>query len=180
MTGTSANAPRRRTTRLWALLLLVGYAGLITAGIVLATRHAWLAWIEHWTGDWRTALLSDRLTSQHPRVAVVLIGEETLERYPYRLPIDRRLLASLITAVDAAGAKTIGLDFLFTQATEPVKDDALLEALTKANARIVLGAGDERVELSKRQADYQDAFLKKAGRPAGYVNLQTDADRTVR
>ena len=67
---------------------------------------------EHMLGDVRTAYLSDRLPSQHPHVAVVSITDETLKDNKVRQPIDRGLLARLVDAVDAAGAKVIGIDIL--------------------------------------------------------------------
>ena len=67
---------------------------------------------EHMLGDVRTAYLSDRLPSQHPHVAIVSITDETLKDSKVRQPIDRALLARLVDAVDAAGAKVIGIDIL--------------------------------------------------------------------
>src|ERR1700730_117758 len=69
--------------------------------------------IEHAMADVRTALLSDRLPTQHPLVAIVGVTDQTLSGYKARLPIDRLLLAKLVEVVDAAGAKAIGIDILF-------------------------------------------------------------------
>src|SRR3974390_2911669 len=65
---------------------------------------------EHVMGDVRTHLLSDRLPSQHPNVAILAITDQTLSGYKTRLPIDRALLAHIVDALDAAGAAVIGLD----------------------------------------------------------------------
>src|SRR5262245_9816108 len=64
---------------------------------------------EHAMGDLRTTLMSDRLPSQHPRIAIVAVTDATLDDYKARLPIDAGVLARPIDAVDAAGAKVIGL-----------------------------------------------------------------------
>ena len=45
-----------------------------------ASRHIGLVdSIEHWTSDWREALLGSKVDESHPGVSVVLIDEETLE-----------------------------------------------------------------------------------------------------
>src|SRR5215467_4042935 len=85
--------------------------------------------LEHQLADWRTALMSDRGRTQHPRLAIVLIDDKTLSREPYTLPIDRRILARLVRALDELGAKAIGLDFLFYRPTEPDKDAELASAI---------------------------------------------------
>ena len=87
-------------------------------GLGRATEVSWLLWLEHWTGDIRTALLSHRPKRQHDRIALVTINDDTMQPYTYRSPIDRRLLADLVTAIDKAGAEAIGLDFLFLKPTE--------------------------------------------------------------
>jgi len=145
-----------------------------------ASRTSWLAWLEHWTGDLRTAAFSDRLPSQHKGVAIVAITEETLDILPYRLPVDRAFLARLIATIDAAGATAIGLDLLFLRPTEPAKDEALIAALKGARARIAIAAGDTRAELSPAQIAYQDGFIARAGATPGFANLLTGGDQIVR
>ena len=76
--------------------------------------------LEHWTADWRTALLSDRQATTHPGLAIVAITSETLEPYPFMLPIDRGLQAKIVAAVVGAGARAVALDFYFIKGT--VKD----------------------------------------------------------
>ena len=68
---------------------------------------------EHAMADVRTVAASDQLPSQHPHVAIVGITDQTLNDSRAVLPIDRALLARLVDAVDAAGAKVIGIDVLF-------------------------------------------------------------------
>jgi adenylate cyclase len=135
---------------------------------------------EHVMGDARTTLLSDRLPSQHPHVAIVAITDQTLSDYKTRLPIDRALLAHIVDALDADGATAIGLDFLFTSTAPVDNEDMLIDALKRAKAHIVLAAGDERLPLTQPQIDRQASFFAQAGRPAGYVNLATERDWVVR
>ena len=108
----------------------------------LAPRYApGLLRFEHYMGDVRTAFLSDQLPSQHPHVAIVAITDDTLAGYKTLLPVDRHLLARLVDALDAAGAKVIGLDFLFAvpapddnELLHPVSVGALSNAYARARA----------------------------------------------
>ena len=146
----------------------------------LAPRYApGLLRFEHYLGDVRTALLSDQLPSQHPSVAIVAITDDTLAGYRTYLPVDRDLLARVIEAVDAAGAKVIGLDFLFTSPADG-SEILLIEAIRRARAKVVLAAADERIGLSQVQRDKQQAFFREVDRPAGYMNLATERDSVVR
>ncbi|MCB1743885.1 MAG: CHASE2 domain-containing protein [Gammaproteobacteria bacterium] len=167
--------------RLAVLVIAAGAWVAATAWSVgRASDVSWLLWLEHWTGDFRTALLSHRPKRPHERVALITIDDDTMQPYIYRSPIDRRLLASLVSAIDKAGAKAIGLDFLFLKATEKRKDEELIEALRKARARIVVASADKRVDIRPAQADYQRRFLKETGATGGYANLLTGKDRVVR
>jgi len=133
---------------------------------------------EYWAADWRTAFLSDRLPSSHPRVAIIAVREESLAGFPYILPINRGYLADLVTAADAAGALAIGLDFYFTQDTEQAYDAKLLDALQHAKAKVVLGT----YEGARRPAQlaYQLDFLNRSRALAGYIDLAPDTDHVIR
>ncbi len=171
-----------RTWLLNGVLALVGLGWI--AGSVVAVeygaQHSWLFWLEHWTGDWRTMLFSDRPKGQHPKIAVVKVTEQTLEKYPYRAPVDRGLVARLVTAIDQVEPAAIAIDFLFLKPTEPAKDDQLVRAIRSAKARVVLAVGDNRVELSDTQRAYQADMLKKSGAEPGFANLLTGGDHIVR
>jgi CHASE2 domain-containing sensor protein len=135
---------------------------------------------EHVLGDVRTAYFSDQLASQHPLVAIASITDETLKDSKVRQPIDRALLARLVEALDAAGAKAIGIDILFTRTPVPDNEDVLVEAIRRAGARVVLAAADERLGLPREQFDRQARFISDTGRPAGYINLAVERDWIVR
>jgi CHASE2 domain-containing sensor protein len=135
---------------------------------------------EHAMADWRTAMFSDRQETQHPKVAVVGINDQTLSEFKTRIPIDRGLLAKVIDAVDAAGAKVIGIDILFFRPAPGDNEQALIAALRRARAKVVLGAGDERVGLSPKEIEFQKNFFAQIGRPTGFVNLAAERDWVVR
>jgi CHASE2 domain-containing sensor protein len=134
--------------------------------------------LEHWTADWRTAFLSDRLPATHPEIALVLITDKTLEPYPYLLPPDRALLADVVTAVPQAGARAIGLDFYFTKRTEPEKDARLVQALQQSKDTLVLGSFE--TGLRPTQVAYEREFIDQVGAPAGFINLRTERDYVIR
>lgn len=157
-------------------------AGSLAALIALLFLPAFAPWVlrfEHWTADWRTAYLSEQARTQHARIAFVSITDETLRNYASS-PVDRGLLARIVQAIDAAGASAIGLDILFLKATEPAKDQALVDAVRAARAVVVLGVADDRVPLEGFQRDFQQEYLARLGRPAGYLNLRHERDDVVR
>ncbi|MEM7774383.1 MAG: CHASE2 domain-containing protein [Pseudomonadota bacterium] len=166
--------------RLAVTCLALGWIAATLAIVDWSAKNSLLVWVEHWSGDWRTAFLADREPTQHKKVAIVAVTEETLAPYPYRLPPDRQLLARLITTLDGMGAKAIGIDFLMLRATEPEKDQQLVEAIRTAKTPIVLAVADSRSELLQQERDYQTIFLRKSGARPGYANLLRGDDRIVR
>jgi len=136
--------------------------------------------LEHWTADWRTALLSDRLATTHPSLAIVAITSATLEPYPFLLPVDRGLQADLVESVLRAGARAVALDFYYTKGTIQDADDRLQGALAAADGKLILGAYENTAALKEAQRAYQYAFLGKHSAPVGYLNLNADRDNVVR
>jgi adenylate cyclase len=130
---------------------------------------------EHWAADWRTAWLSERLPSSHPKVAIVRITEESVAAFPYFLPVNRGYFADIIDAVDKAGARAIGLDFYFTRDTEKQPDDKLRETLRRLKEKLVVGVYER---LKPQQVEYQYDFIGDT--PAGFINLKPETDHVVR
>jgi CHASE2 domain-containing sensor protein len=171
---------RRRRQRVWALFVCTLCASALVALFNMPLYAPSLLRLEHSTADWRTSLLSDRHPSAHPRIAIVTVSDDTLEPYPYNSPIDRGLLASLISELDKLAPKAIGLDFFYVKPTEPAKDAAYIAAVKAARAHVVMGALDERGRLKPAPALFQKEFLAEAGRPVGYLNLRIERDNVVR
>ncbi len=172
----------RRTGRLrrisWFRLLIATVCLAVIAALLFAPAFApWVLRYEHWTADWRTAYLSDRSPAPNPKIAVVIINDETLKDLPSS-PIDRGLLSRLVTAIKESGAQSIGLDILFLKKTDDAKDQALIETLK--SSPVVLGALDERGDLQPFQRQYQTNFLGATGKPVGYLNLRIERDAVVR
>lgn len=175
-----AREKRTSFARPTLLAVIVAVAASILLTDLVPIYAPGLLRFEHALGDVRTASLSDRLPSQHPEIAIVGIGEPTLNDYKIRLPIDRGLLTKLVDALDAAGAKVIGIDVLFARAVPPDGDDQLIEALRRAKAKVVLAAADERLSLPAEQMAQQKSFIARTGRTAGYANLAVERDFIVR
>jgi CHASE2 domain-containing sensor protein len=160
-------------------ICLICAALLVT--LYFAPLRAELLKIEHWTADWRSALLSDRSTREHPRIAIVVLNKDTAAGYPSYLPLPHELNAKVLRAVDAAGPGAIGLDFYFIKDTGKNETLDLWDAIRNAKSPIVLGALNENsTQLDVGERQYQDYFLAGAGKPAGYLNLRTNNDGVVR
>ena len=106
----------------WIRLAVALASVAVIAGLLFAPAFApWVLRYEHWTADWRTAYLSDRATAPNSSIAVVTIDDVTLKNLSSS-PIDRGLLADLVTAIGEAGARAIGLDILFYKPTDELSN----------------------------------------------------------
>lgn len=155
------------------LASLLGIVGLFFVPAVAPT----LLKLEHWTADWRTALLSDRQATTHPGLAIVAITSETLEPYPFMLPIDRGLQAKVVAAAVGAGARAVALDFYFIKGTVKDTDAEFHRVLTSLQDKLILGAYEN---VKPEQLAYQFDFLGRLRAPVGYLNLNRDRDDVVR
>ncbi|MEO1609697.1 MAG: CHASE2 domain-containing protein [Pseudomonadota bacterium] len=145
------------------LLVLAGFP--LTAPLLKAPD----AWIE----DWRTAHFSPRVPELRDDITVILIDEQSLERYVWFSPVNRVLQATLVRGLEEAGARAIGMDFLYTSPTTAADDRALREAFKAAGTPIVIGAIDERGVPRTADAQsalaWQDQFIASTGRVAGHL-----------
>lgn len=180
--GTGGMQPGGTHAGFARLRLALGVGALLCIAALLASPSfaPWLTRLDYWTADWRTAYLSRKAPANgEAGIAIVTINDDTLKDYASS-PIDRGLLARIVGAIDATGAKAIGIDVFFLKATEPTKDQALLESVHAAKAAVVLGAIDERGDLQPFQREFQRSYLAEMDRPAGYLNLRAERDTVVR
>jgi CHASE2 domain-containing sensor protein len=118
---------------------------------------------DKWTYDWRTYFFSTGAPAQRDDIALVVINENSVADYPYNV-VDRGLLVELVQALNEAGAKAIGLDFVFERPTEPQKDRALMEAIANSTRPVVLAAIDERARVATSDSlEYQRKFFEQVG-----------------
>jgi len=129
---------------------------------------------EHWTEDWLIHYFSKRLDQPYKNVALVIIDAESLEKsgVPATVPVDRGWMAKLITAVSERGPAAIGLDFYFTSAIDPAKDEQLMAAIRDSKTPITLAAVNDEFLRTDSQRSFQRAFIQKVNRPAGHIYLQ--------
>jgi CHASE2 domain-containing sensor protein len=151
----------------WILIFYntVGAIGFLIAFFLIHLPHG----PEHWSSDLQTAWLSDKLDSQHSRVVVIEITDQTLADQPYTSPPDRQLIADLIYAADIAGAAAIGIDITFDHATEPRKDLNLIERIKATRAHIVLGFIDDWMLPTENARKFQTNFIAEVHRPLGHL-----------
>ena len=113
--------------------------------------------------DWRTSLFSTKIASQRQDITIVYIDEVSLAKYPYKSPIDRALIASLLRAIDRAKPKAIGIDIIFDRPTELDRDEALLSTIQQTKAPLVLiGTDKSESGISKEALEWQSTFLDSA------------------
>jgi class 3 adenylate cyclase/CHASE2 domain-containing sensor protein len=166
--------------RRWKPWLVEAAMVVVTVAMaVLLPRHvAFTAVAENWAADSRATLFAVP-QPPHSQVVVVAITEDTLAQFPYRFPVNRGFLANLVDGLGAAGARAIGFDVLFDQATEAAKDQAFRDAVARFPGLVVAGWTDRETGLTERQADFQAHYLD--GIRAGYSNTLKDvSDSTIR
>lgn len=112
------------------------------------------------------------LQPQNRDIAIIAVTDRTLATLPYRSPIDRAFLADLITSLAGSGARAIGVDIVFDQATEPAKDEALRAALSAAAVPVVVASIARESPLDRERRNHLDAFISPYR--TGYVNLARD------
>jgi class 3 adenylate cyclase/CHASE2 domain-containing sensor protein len=158
-----------RTLSLWdAAAIAIAAACLVLAALFLLPP---VAAIDRLVEDAAVAALTPA-RPQHPRIAIIAIGEDTLATLPYRAPLDRGFLATLVETLRAKGVTAIGLDVLVDQPSEPAKDDALHRVLAAPGAPAILLEAGPDTPLSERQRRFHQHYLE--GLHAGHGALARD------
>jgi CHASE2 domain-containing sensor protein len=131
----------------------------------------------HWTDDWLIRYFSKREDGPDPRVALVFVDDETLEKekLPPGIP-DRGYVAKLISAVAAAQPVAIGLDFYYASAIDPAKDANLANTIKSLNVPLVMAAVDGTLLATDNQRKFLKEFIAGTGRPAGHIYLKQTSD----
>jgi adenylate cyclase len=192
--GTPIPAPglsvlRKRTGRILqeAGGMRLAATALLLVAALLIGRFSWqvplLDQAERGFYDLRMGLFAPRV-DQDSRVAMVVYNDQTLIDTKKRSPLDRATLARALTALDAMGAKSIGIDILIDQ---PQDEDAELIAAFRAMKTPTFIAfaetGSNQDQLIYEQQQYLKQFLAqlKGSRvhPAS-IRLETDPDNVAR
>ncbi len=172
----SAAGRRTRDVLVWILIALLS----TVVAVVGVERIAMLGVMENWVTDFRMASVAPP-EPQHPDIVIVSINEQTLERFPYRSPIDRRFLADLLGTLESKGVRGVMLDILLDQPTEATKDALLKKRLREMKIPVVVSYGVDHTGelLTRKQTAFLNDFLPPDLR--GFANLVKDKlDGTVR
>lgn len=113
-------------------------------------------------------------------VAIVTFTETTLAGLPYRSPLDRAFLAGLLDGLAAIGVRSVAFDILFDQATEPAKDQKLVDAIRRFPGPVIVAWADARAGLIEIQSAWLDDFVARSGAIPGFANVTIDRDGLVR
>jgi adenylate cyclase len=154
----------------------------ILGGLYLA-RNAWEMPLagdaERALYDLRFYRTAERTLQQDRRIVLVTYNDDTLRELGKRSPLDRRMLAQTLRAIDAMGARAIGIDILIDQA-QP--EDAELIATMRAMrtptylAFATNTANPDQIEYWQEQ--FLRNFLRRAGagpvRPTS-IKMEPDA-----
>jgi len=114
--------------------------------------------VDQFVQDWEIASVFAPHESQDPAIVVVAVDEPTLTRFPYRSPVDRQFLSTLIEQLAAHKPAVIGLDFLLDQPTEQAKDIALAHTLRNTKVPLVVSYVASDL-LSPDQKTFEDAIV---------------------
>lgn len=133
--------------------------------------------------DLRMGLFAPRV-DQDERIAMVVYNDQTLIDTRKRSPLDRATLARALTALDAMGAKSIGIDILIDQ---PQDEDAeLIAAFRAMKTPTYIAFADtasNQDQLIYEQQQYLKQFLAQLRgsnvHPAS-IRLETDPDNVAR
>ncbi|MDD5038803.1 MAG: CHASE2 domain-containing protein [Dehalococcoidales bacterium] len=130
--------------------------------------------------------LSDQLfvsESPSPNIVIVGIDDASLETYGRWASWPRSLHAQAINNLSKAGAKVIGFDILFAEATS---DDEILAAAIKDSGNVVLPlVGTDPQPSTSPKVTYNQiipptSLLRQATTNLGHGNILTDPDGKVR
>ncbi|HUZ74639.1 MAG TPA: adenylate/guanylate cyclase domain-containing protein [Stellaceae bacterium] len=160
------------------VLLQITVALLSTlAAVVMVHNVALLTQAERFVGDLRIATLLPP-EPQDPDIVIAAIEESTLQKFPYRSPVDRAFLSNLLQTLAARGPRAIGMDILFDQPTEPAKDAALKQTIADLKIPLAVSYTSNPEIVDAKQLAYLDAFVPPNRRVA--AEIASDAFGTAR
>jgi adenylate cyclase len=158
-------------------VLAFAAVGVIAAAIAIAA-YATDAFqrLELNTVDTRFSVRGERTPSS--RVAVVAIDDATFSDLGVQWPFPRSLHAKVVDRLAADGAAAIAYDVQFTEPTAPKEDNALIEAVDRAE-NVVLATTEVKGDGHSKVFG-GDRVLRAIGARAGNSLVRPDTDGTLR
>jgi adenylate cyclase len=184
---TEAAAAGRRSGNVRRVLRQIGPVRLLVTLLLLAAavyvaRYSWnlplLGDGERALYDLRFVQAAERTKDQDPRITLVTFNDETLRDLDKRSPLDRRMIAQTLRALDQFRPKAIGIDILFDQ--PQAEDEELKETLR--NMRTPVHIAFVTAESNPDQMEFwQEEFLRGffndvASGPVRPTNIRLDSD----
>lgn len=117
-----------------------------------------------------TKLRDIRIAAMQPPVdpsadiVVIALDEATLAGLAYRSPIDRGLLANIIEALEAKGARAVAVDVIIDQPTEQDKDDRLRAVIANAKVPLRFSFSSSTRIVTEEQLAYLSDFVPPPAR----------------
>lgn len=153
----------------------------------LFARYAWSLPLaidaERALYDWRAVEAAPRV-EQDQRIVMIVYTDETLEAVEKRSPLDRKMLADALKAIDAMNPKAIGIDILIDQPQQ--EDPLLIDTFRGMKTPTYLAFATNATNpdyMRVWQEDYLRTFLREAQpgpvRPTS-IMLQPDTDNVIR
>jgi adenylate cyclase len=121
---------------------------------------------------------------QDPRIALIVYDDQVLIQRRVRSPLDRALLAEALRELDGMGARSIGIDILFDQATD--NDDVLRAQLRSMRTPTFVAFADPETNpnnIETMQLQFLDSYLDSVETGTtrrASIRVVTDADSTNR
>ncbi len=172
-----SGAEQRNALRSAGVLAAVSLASAIVL-LFLVYNFSVLFRLDQFVQDWEIASVFAPHEEQDPKIVVVAVDEPTLSQFPYRSPIDRAFLSTLIRQIAAHHPAAIESDFLLDQPTEEAKDKALAATLRETKVPLLISYIASHDIVSTEQKAFEDAMVPP--RLRALANLPTDQFDTAR
>ncbi len=135
---------------------------LLLIAALLIARYSWHAALsqqaERWMYDVRLLVTAPQIENEDPRIVQVVYTDDTLKLTARRSPLDRGLLARVLTRLDKMGARAIGIDMLIDEATP--EDAQLIAAMRAMKTPVYLGFATNATNTDS-MAVWQESFERQ-------------------
>lgn len=159
------------------LLQIVVIVAATAIALLLTNYVSFLTAAEQFMDDLRIATFRPP-EPQSDKIIILAINEDTLSRFPYRTPVDRKFIADTLKLLEERQVKAIALDVLLDQDTEPEKDDLLKETIRNLKVPLTISFTDDPDIENETQLETLNDYVPAENQVR--AELPTDADTTVR
>ena len=170
-------AERRKA--LWSTFIFVSVF-LVSAmfSLLLVDNFSFMTRLNQFVQDWEISSVFAPREEQDPKIVIVAVDEVTLAQFPYRSPVDRAFLSTLIRQIASHHPAAIASDFLLDQPTEEAKDKSLAATLRETKVPLVISYIATHDIVTPEQKAFEDAMVPP--RLRALANLPTDQFDTAR